>query len=425
MRAKLTGGIISLVGLFMVFGLVRGQVQLDSTTLGTQAQIDAFTAEKKNEFKRVMQGEREYQTADKALLDMAAQYFVYRVTFLTTQRDRELLNKVRDEFRIETDSAAKYKDAAAKQFAKSLLACFGEVFKLSFDKNRLAHTNAALMLPGLAQLKSEEVGDFLADLIADPKTHDAVRVYALRALGEFFRGVPPMEQTIVKGDKLRLAKDPKRIEALLDVINRKWDLKKIDPVAAQYIRRDAVKALAQARIPAVEVTKTKVTAPAVVGLLRVLAVPSVLEPPPSVGEKLEAAIGICQLKIDAAHDLFIPEIGIYRAARGLNEVVREYHKDKQSEFGSIGKKLKNPIMPWKYEAERVKQALKELVTATAAKEGALDRARKLDEKMQPFLKAMATHQGVGEDLNNLNELVNGLRADGSSVFKTVEAPIGD
>lgn len=417
MRAKLAGVVISLAALFIFRGLGLGQ-------LISQAKVDTFTAEKKNEFKRIMQ-ERDFQAADQPLLELAAQYYVYRVTLVTIERDREALHKVREEFKTETDAAPKYKEAAAKQFAKALLSCFAEVFKQPFDKNRMAHANAALLLPGLAQFKNEDVGDFLAKLIADPKTHDVVRLHAARALGEFFRGIPPMEQTVAKGDQLRLKKDPMRIQALLDVIDRKWDPKKIDPVAAQYIRREAVKALAQARIPAVEVNKGKLTAPAAIGLLRVLAMPPVLDPPPSLGEKLEAAIGICQLKIDAAHDLFVPEIGIYRTARALNEFVRDYQFDFRKEFGGAGKKVKVPVMPWKYEAERVKQALKAMVDNTFAKEEALKRARSLDTNMQPFLKAMANHQAI-DDFNNLNELVNVLRVDSPTVFKTVEnAPIGD
>ncbi|MBM4071620.1 MAG: HEAT repeat domain-containing protein [Planctomycetes bacterium] len=425
MRAKLAGILIALAAIFIVGNLGFSQVQLGDK-LGTEAQIDGFTAEKKNDFKRVMHGERDYKASDQALLELAAQYYIYRITwFDKIQRDRELLNKVREEFKAETDSAAKYKEPAAKAFANALLTCFGDVFKTAFDKNRMSHINAALMLPGLAQFKSEEVGDFLAKLIANPKTHDAVRMHAARALGEYFFAVPPMEQTVAKTDDLRKKKDPARIQALLDVIDKKWDPKKIDPAAVQYVRRDAIKALAQARIPAVEVGKSKLTAPAAIGLLKVLAVPPVLDPPPSLGEKLEAAIGICQLKIHAAHDLYVPEIGIHRTARALNELVKAYQTDFQNQFGGAGKKLKIPVMPWKYEAERVKQALKTLVENTFAKEDALKRARTLDTNMQPFLKALANHQAI-EDLNNLNELVNVLRVDSPSVFKTIDnAPIGD
>ncbi len=388
MRTKLAGVLISLAALIVVRNLGFGQVQLGDK-LGTETQIDGFNAEKKNDFKKVMQGEREYKAADQALLELAAQYYIYRITwFDKIQRDRELLNKVREEFKSEADAAPKYKETVAKPFAKALLGCFADVFKLSFDKNRIAHVNAALMLPGLAQFKSEEVGDFLAKLIADPKTHDAVRMHAARALGEFFRSIPPMEQTQAKGNDLRRQKDPARIQALLDVIDKKWDPKKIAPEAAQYLRREAVKALAQARIPAVEVGKGKLTAPVAIGLLRVLAVPPVLVPPPSQGEKLEAAIGICQLQVDAAHDLFVPEIGIYRTARALNEFVRNYQTDFKSQFGGAGKKAKTPVMPWRYDAERVKLALKAMVDNTLAKEEARKRARSLDTNMQPFLKAM-------------------------------------
>src|SRR5262249_52373327 len=135
---------------------------------------------------------------------------------------------------------------------------FAKAFKAVFDRdflpNRQGSVNAALMLPALAKLKQEEVGDMLKDLINDPKVHDAIKIHTVRALREFF----PVK-TLDNADNLKDQKvadkkkrDLERIAALTAFIERKWptpqDKQELD--AIHYLRREAIISLAAADAPA-------------------------------------------------------------------------------------------------------------------------------------------------------------------------------
>src|SRR5439155_14055972 len=118
--------------------------------------------------------------------------------------------------------------------------CFKDVFSLPFDENRLGCVNAALLLPKLARMEEEEIGDYLAELVKDPKKHDAIKLYALKGLAAYF---PAHEWTVAgaPADAARKKREIERIKVVMDFLQRKWDASKADDDAIRFLRREALK----------------------------------------------------------------------------------------------------------------------------------------------------------------------------------------
>src|SRR5207249_725537 len=97
----------------------------------------------------------------------------------------------------------------------------------------------------------------------------------------------------------RKESDLKRVNSLLNFLTRKTP-QNVTPDAERFLRRQAIRSLAQTEAPAVEIDKTnKINGPVAYGLLRALARnKEALNPPPTLNDRLEAAIGICMLRFN-------------------------------------------------------------------------------------------------------------------------------
>src|SRR5207244_1546371 len=101
-----------------------------------------------------------------------------------------------------------------------------------------------------------------------------------------------------------------------------------EQMAVRFIRREAIIALAQAGAPAVSAVPDKVAkkAPNPVGLvaptlLKVLA--GNLQPPPSSHEKIEAAIGLCNMKHPNMPE-YNPGLATYLIGQMILDLSAEY-----------------------------------------------------------------------------------------------------
>ena len=144
---------------------------------------------------RLINGDRQPQgQEDQKVMDVAAKWYVQRVTMNSVNKSNpEKLAKYQDELEYELVNAALSPTAQKKgnksfvdQMGKHLAASLKEVLVLDMQDNRSALVNAALMLPAIARLKQEDVGDLLVELIKDKDRHDIVKVYAAKAMREFF-----------------------------------------------------------------------------------------------------------------------------------------------------------------------------------------------------------------------------------------------
>src|SRR5262249_2614993 len=125
-------------------------------------------------------------------LETLAQWYAWRPTWVAFQSNSGKMDKLVWEFEHEFVMPCNSANFSPRNrdFVRQMGPHFAKAFKAVFDRDflstRMGSVNAALMLPALAKLKQEEVGDMLKDLINDPKVHDAVKVHAIKALREFF-----------------------------------------------------------------------------------------------------------------------------------------------------------------------------------------------------------------------------------------------
>jgi hypothetical protein len=393
-----------------------------------------FNEEWIKEFKKIrptallqlIKGERPFQDSDKRNVELAAKVLVWRMSWPLKNTDNKFMDDARKEFDqeinalLDKENRNKNKDYR-KVFAKYLVGCFKDVFNLPFEANRVGHLNAAILLPKLARLQEEEIGDFLTALIRDPKQNDAVKLYALKGLAAFF---PAYEWTLGgaiapkdnNGNAIPAAQKQKyidRLQAVIDYIDRTWESSRADDDAIRFLRREAIRTLGQAQVPAVEVNNQKVSAPVAKSLLRVLDPKGGMEPSPSLQEKVEAAIGICQIKV-IPNTLYIPDEGIYRVGTFLVDFANAYKKDRGEFFGG-GKTRKLPSIPWKIQSERLLQALKLQV-----KNNDIKNAQRLLDSAQPYLNAMKSHAEI-DSPKELGAVVNSMRPKSAEIYKGVKA----
>ncbi len=421
------------VSLVVLFFASAPSVPAQDKQLGEKADADRFSAGLRNQFVWLLKGKQAPAEKDKKIFDLASRFYVYRVTWpFTVQRDRQAMEDVRKDFKREIDFAAQPEGdnrETLKQIAPLFAARFKEVFDLPAEANRLALLNAALMLPDLARLKQPVIADLLVSLLEDPKKHDSVKLYAAKALAEFF---PATEFTFLnqknKAAEAKRNVDLRRVNALLAFVMRKWDESQADKEAFRYVRRVALRALAEARVPAVEVDEKmkKVSGPAVQAYLAVLKNDG-LVPEANIAEKLEAAIGICQMKIDPTVEIYQPQEGIYRVGLFLVELGTFYRTDHNA-FAGQGKIKSAPRYPWKLSGKRLSSALAEMVAAVKNNpnklhQDAAERARKLEKAAIPLLVSMQGHT-LAYNIKDLAEAVTALRPETPQVFRGIEISAG-
>lgn len=358
-------------------------------------------------------------------LELASRFYVLRVTNVQAVADSKTMAGVVKDFEVlalvAANNSKSNRDIVGK-FAPHLVNRFKEVFALKFDPNRVAIVNAALMLPHLAKFKHDDVGDYLATLIGDDKIHDAIRVHAAKGMVEYF---PAKAFTkFEKADKATLDKkerDKKRVDALLKYLNRPKP-ETTDPLqieAHRFVRREVVTALAATGVPAITAYKGTLEAPVAAGLVKVLA--KKVQPEPSIQERLEAAIGVCQFTKYV--DEYDPKIGIYLVGETLSDIFGEYKKD----FGNISLKQKDrkpTYLAWRIQSKRLEYAMKDLIENTRGTPSAKN-AQELATLTLPILKSIANSEGLEQE-QNFRAAVKRMRPTGTkTLFKNEKGSMLD
>jgi len=294
------------------------------------------------------------------------------------------------------------------------------------------------MLPTMVKLKQDKVTDYLIELVNDGKTHDIVRLYALKGLKELMPiTIQPGDNDLDLTDKAqnrKRSRDTELVKALTTYIERPVDVagmsaEEVDAVS--YIRREAIISLAHAGAPAVlavpmKSKKEKGKKPAPEGmvaptLLKVLN--GDLQPPSGLHEKIEAALGLCAMKHPNMPE-YDPTVATYLIGRTLVEFLERYNKelDKIAITGS-GRKL--PSIGYRTEATRLRDALNDFAKNGNAKSALLQKAANLIlESMTPkgSLYAPIDNARLGE-LQRYVQQLQQTRPKTGQVFKTLEAPV--
>jgi hypothetical protein len=323
---------------------------------GGEEQLNkAFDANTKKEFEALLKG----QSAAKAqqLIDLGAQWYTFRSTWVTVQNKPASLHQVVVDFKAMSEELTKLRKANETN-AKLLAAKLGEDLKLVTQKgNNVARLHAALCLPYLGKTGLAEAEAALTDILND-KQNDAVKLYACKGLKEYFTTTPPKANN--DGDR-------KAVAALVAFVARKPALpsepSKEEVEAVRYIRRHAVIALALTRLPVVrDPMGTKIEVPVAYQLLTVLAKQG-LTPEPEVAERLEAAVGLCQLKHQVAAE-YQADVALYHVAQFMRDFSDAYNRDRELFLAANPKDKTQPKkirgQPWKIDVYRLDAALKEM-----------------------------------------------------------------
>lgn len=387
---------------------------------------------------------RDYATGTfepkKDVLDLAAQFYVYRITWPNATSDSATMATAVHEFRTQLVDQILHKEYVKRNqkfqemFAPMLVNRFRELTALEFQANAKVLLNGAQMLQPLGRIKHDEVGKYLAELLDDPAKHDAIKLFAAKGLHENFP-IHVLVEEDFPDDKLKKRRDSeaRRVEALERFILRPppSDASQDELRAFVYIRREAIAAMAAAGAPAVSFIKREGEPKGVVVpvLLRVL-LPALrpdqeapandmrLKPLPSIAEKVEAAIGVLhaipeQKKIEG----YQSQTAAYLFGRFVKEFGEAYNEDLPN---LRQKDRKPPVIPWKIAAKRLEQAWVE--AGGASKSPLPPDFKRIELPVRDILKQMSDYGTINERLVELSPLLKAPEPKNRALFPTSKKP---
>jgi len=355
-----------------------------------------YESSKKSEFDNLVHGKEKATAKDVAVLDLGAKYYAYRLQWNAYRDDPIELTKRITELKNDVItplmSSSKTSPETLKYLGPQLYLRYKEVLDLDFVNFRTSVLHAALCLPELARLKQDDIGKLLTEVAADKDRHDAVKLHAFKGMREYFplQPITDDDDLTVASIKARKARDTARVEALTNFIEMKRptpsDKGELD--AIRFVRREAIQTLAQAQAPAVAALKKKgeVEGGVAPTLMRVL-IKDGIEPEPSLQEKIEAALGLCHLKVGSVQ-AYEPEMGVYLVGRLLDEFVRTY----SGEWGNLKKQV--PRVAWKIQSERLRLGLEEMEKNCKETKAAAAAARIRGAAVGQYLNKIKDHGGV-------------------------------
>ena len=434
-RKKLLNSAYRVIFVFAIFGSYASQAAAQgegkAIHLGTRSEVNG--AYFRNSQAHLSMRGGDTQEIDEKAVEAISKWLVWPVTWPDNRNNPKNMKKVLKQFENEINYTTRFvkKDNTAyrKMLVKKLTERFSEILKHSVADNRVAAINACYMLPKMGRLQVTEGLDFYIKLAQNPKLHPIVKMAAMRGMQHYPRAIAwtinfgAAEMPLKKRGLARVA-------VLKDFILHRWNFKtdnhKYDPAAFAYIRLHAIKAMAAIRTPAINVDplKKKTEGEAVYALVGVLAnqiipapqikgkkpnVPVPLFPPPTLKEKIEAAIGLCQMQVVEDklgvidRDKYRYEVSVYLIARTVAEMLKAYNVDYPTFVVEKGVRVQSPnnpaILPYKITATRMSQALDTLVdnltkaqTRQAKYGKVLTDVKKLREKADPLLRQLKTHK---------------------------------
>ncbi len=406
----------------LVINLGRSQPQL-----GTKEGLARdFTAADARYRKITATGSTEtLASSDVKVADALAKWYLHRITHKASYDPA----KVQAEFATfaeakRTELGQQFID---KYLGPAMVSNMREVLDLDLKENPNIFVNACMLLPTLAKLRSDAIGDYMVSLVSPGQPNEITRLYAIKGLKELMPiRIFDSGDVGLKDKEARKARDVKSVESLTKFIERPVKIDAMPPKQAAvvyYFRREAIASLAQGGAPAVVANKKQLEGSVAPTLLKVLANNS-LQPPPSLQEKLDAAVGLCTMKYSNMSE-YLPDVSVYLVARTLSEAVSEYKRDLPN-FNGTGKDRKLPLILWKAEGKRLELALKEL-KENAKATGAKTNVDQLESIGTPILKSI---QGYKEPLGNLVFDLNTamlpklkVSAGTGAVYKSVKAPL--
>jgi len=376
-------------------------------------------------------GTAEAKKADAKVAEAVASWHILRLTVRF-----EKLDKAQEDFAREIADLMDKKNLATKRAYIDLLgpACVNamkEVLANDIKTDGTVVLYAAQMLPTMAKLKQDYVCDYLISLIDDPKTHDAIRLHALKAMKDMMPIRVQQEMFPAgnddykdKAQNVKRAHDVKNVGLLVKFIEKSPQNLPADQVAThRFLRREAIIALAAAGSPAVTAhpkAPRPLDGPVAPTLMKVL-IKGGVQPPANLPEKVEAALGLCAMEYPFMPD-YNSEISVYLVGKTVEQFIGDYDKD-VGNFARFGKDRQLPFHAWKTDSKRLQAGITQLITNAKDKNSATEKAAKeLQLKTKALLdRVYAYDQTDAGRLRDLETALPKLLPKSSQVFKTAKS----
>jgi hypothetical protein len=248
-------------------------------------------------------------------------------------------------------------------------------------------------------------------------------------------------------DKSDLAKDKQKRQQLANRLNPLINYILVPPYLAskaerdgyRFIRAEAIRALGQIALPFVPETpgvqdkkKGKVLAPVAYALMRVLVDgDDGLYPPPSLIEKVEAALGLCRINANAKVEeegknpsRYNDEISVVLVGDALVHFIKQYQNDPgASPLAKASAKIP-PMLPWKIYSKLLLRGLDEF-SKNLASAKAKQNLAKIVDNVKPDLEKIAAPgawKDVGQPLGVMENL-HSFTAPNPVVYQDTEYKI--
>jgi hypothetical protein len=296
---------------------------------------------------------------NREILKKAARFYAYQITNPLYHTNNpanptmnDLVNQAYDKILLmpEIRSKRPIKDEQKgylKEFSKEMHLCLRDV--LAKNGKPIVRVNATRILAGLTEAGQEDVADTLVSIIKNPNESEAVKFWAFKGLKELFELGTPGKSAF---------QDPKREIACIACLNEYVGRPRPKGLAAeppadelagyQYVRREAIRALAHTRYPIVPNVKGPDGLTAL-WLQRAVASKGI-DPETSLTERAEASIGLCRLQV-ALNKAYNLDQAASQVGAFLLDYIKAYNDQRPT---------RNTSLPWKLYTVRILVALEEL-----------------------------------------------------------------
>lgn len=277
-------------------------------------------------------------------IDLHAKIYTYGVYLRKLETQANAIAKDFDSFVNEIDrDILKARDAQSMQTFQEIYRDRVRVHALEViqfkDARPIHKIHNARVLAEVARLGQRELADTLILVLKDKEQNDAVRYEMLKGMVTLIPLVQPQQQA-------------KCAEALVEFLEqKKGPGEKATPEEIEgfrWLRREAVRALAKIRTPALNNNKVR---PALV-LARFAGNDVSIQPPPRIDERVEAALGLARMQA--------PKDKQYQADYAAGQIAKCLGVLVQSAEAERAEKKDTRTRPWRLLAALFKDALADL-----------------------------------------------------------------
>lgn len=297
------------------------------------------------------------------VVDIAAQFYSYRVTWPSSQAAPGRMDGVIQELEKDLAIAVRYKpttDPFLKMFADKMAKYSKDV--IDSNSKAIARINSIRMIARLAELGLDETGELLVDEINQPKQIDAVKYYAIKGVRSLLAASAQPKSAVFSSAKGKVLKS-KALLALASIVERKPPYPEAmtpeELNGFRKVRLEALKGISAGHQAAVLDDKGAIKSPLGLKVTQVLLNQGVV-PGSSLEEQVEAAVGLAKF-----HNKETPTYQPKQAGAYLADFVVVFGLRYQNRV-SGGRDAKEP---WKFYGSQLSEALEEFrATNSAAKD---------------------------------------------------------